>query len=147
MFLGQYHHSIDEKGRLTVPARYREQLAAEGAYVTMGFDHNLMLLTVPAFKRLSEKVNRMSLTNPRARDLRRWLFSRAELVSLDRAGRILIPPFLREAVDLDGEAIFVGAGDFVEIWSPQFWSGQNTQMQETETDEQLFMDLDLSPGE
>lgn len=147
MFLGQYQHSIDEKGRLTVPARYREQLAAEGAYITMGFDHNLMLLTVPAFTRLSEKVNRMSLTNPRARDLRRWLFSRAELVTVDRAGRILVPQFLRDTIDLDGEAIFVGAGDYVEIWAPQFWSGQNTQMQETETDELLFMDLDLSPGE
>lgn len=147
MFLGQYQHSIDEKGRLTVPARYREQLAAEGAYVTMGFDHNLMLLTLPAFNRLSDKVNQMSLTNPRARELRRWLFSRAELVSVDKAGRILIPQFLREAVDLDGEAIFVGAGNYVEIWAPSYWTGQNAQMQATETDDLLFMDLDLSPGD
>jgi len=147
MFLGQYQHSIDEKGRLTVPVRYREKLAAEGAYVTMGFDHNLMLLTVPAFNKLSVKVNRMSLTNPRARDLRRWLFSRAELVLVDRAGRILIPQFLREAVNLDGEAIFVGAGEYVEIWAPPFWSGQNVQMLATETDDLLFMDLDLSPGD
>jgi hypothetical protein len=68
MFLGQYQHSIDEKGRLTVPARYREQLAAEGAYITMGFDHNLMLLTVPGFKKVVIFSGRTGYCRPGRQD-------------------------------------------------------------------------------
>lgn len=57
MFLGQYQHSIDDKGRLTIPARYRDILAAEGAYVTLGFDRNLMVLSVPVFEHISKLIN------------------------------------------------------------------------------------------
>jgi MraZ protein len=144
MFLGQYQHSIDSKGRLTIPARFREVLAAEGAYVTQGFDHNLMVLTIPLFEKLSKRVNSLSLTDPLARQLRRKIFSNAELVEVDRAGRVLIPQFLREAVGLDGEAIVVGSGNYFEIWSPEGWSGETNQMIEAESDAQRFMDLDLS---
>ena len=147
MFLGQYQHNIDEKGRLTIPARYRDLLAAQGAYVTLGFDHYLMVLTVPSFEQVSMRVNRMSMTDPRARLLKRLIFSNAELVAVDKAGRILIPQFLREAVHLDSEAVVVGAGGYFEIWSPEFWSGQTNLMQDTEKDALSFMDLDLSLGE
>ena len=146
MFLGQYQHSIDSKGRLTIPVRFREVLTAEGAYVTRGFDHNLMVLTIPSFDKVSKRVNSMSMTDPRTRLLRRQIFANAELVEVDRAGRILIPQFLREAVGLDGEAMVVGSGDFFEIWSPGNWSGQIDKLQEAESDTQRFLDLDLSPA-
>lgn len=147
MFLGRYHHTIDGKGRLTVPARYRDLLAAEGAYLTQGFDQNLNVYPQPIFERISHRVNGLSMTDPNARSLRRLMFSNAELVVLDKTGRILIPQFLREELNLDSEAVIVGMGDYFEIWSPDQWAGQATLMEENEPIAMRFMDLDLSTGE
>jgi len=147
MFLGQYQHSIDDKGRLTIPARYRDILAAEGAYVTLGFDRNLMVLSVPVFEHISKLINQTSVTDPDARILRRQIYSYAELVSVDKVGRILVPQFLRDSVELGNEAMLVGAGNYFEIWSPALWAGQISQMQSGESGALRYMDLDLSSGE
>lgn len=147
MFLGRYHHTIDGKGRLTVPARYRDLLAAEGAYLTQGFDQNINVYPPQIFERISLRVNRLSMTDPSARLLRRLMFSNAELVVLDKTGRILIPQFLRQELNLDSEAVIVGMGDYFEIWSPVQWAGQTTMMEESEPIAMRFMDLDLSTGE
>ena len=147
MFLGRYHHTVDEKGRLTVPARYRDLLAAEGAYLTQGFDSNINVYPIPIFERISLRVNRLSMTDPSARLLRRLMFSNAELVVLDKAGRILVPHFLREGLNLDSEAVIVGMGDYFEIWSSNQWVGQTAMMEESEPIAVRFMDLDLSTGE
>lgn len=147
MFLGRYHHTVDEKGRLTVPARYRDLLAAEGAYLTQGFDQNINVYPIPIFERISTRVNQLRMTDPSARVLRRLMFSNAELVVLDKSGRILIPQFLREESNLDSEAVIVGMGDYFEIWSPDQWMGQTTMMEESESMAVRFMDLDLSTGE
>ncbi|MBE9473911.1 MAG: division/cell wall cluster transcriptional repressor MraZ [Chloroflexi bacterium] len=147
MFLGRYHHTIDGKGRLTVPARYRDLLTAEGAYLTQGFDQNINVYPPQIFERISLRVNRLSMTDPSARLLRRLMFSNAELVVLDKTGRILIPQFLRQELNLDSEAVIVGMGDYFEIWSPVQWAGQTTMMEESEPIAMRFMDLDLSTGE
>ena len=147
MFLGRYHHTIDGKGRLTVPARYRDLLAAEGAYLTQGFDQNINVYPLQIFEGISLRVNRLSMTDPSARLLRRLMFSNAELVVLDKTGRILIPQFLREELNLDSEAVIVGMGDYFEIWSPVQWTGQITIMEENESITMRFMNLDLSTGE
>jgi MraZ protein len=146
MFLGQYRHNIDEKGRLTIPARFRE-LLEEGAYVTQGFDHNLLVLTAPMFEFVSKRVNQMSLTDPTARELKRLLFSTADRIEPDKTGRILLPQFLRETAGLDGEAMLVGVGDYFEIWPPDAWDQQIGRMQDTEANAQRFAALDLSSAE
>lgn len=146
MFLGRYRHNIDEKGRLTIPARFRDVLAAEGAFVLQGFDNNLMVLTQPAFEAISRRVSQMSLTDPSARLLKRLIFSTADRVEVDRAGRILIPQFLRQSAGLDGDAFVVGVGDYFEIWSPDSWSVQTDQLQDAESNAQRFMSLELSSG-
>ncbi len=120
MFLGQYRHNIDTKGRLTIPARYRE-LLEEGAYITQGFDQNLMVLTAPNFETLTYSVNQMSITDPTARELKRLLFSTADRADLDKNGRILVPQFLREQTGVDGEATLVGVGDYFEICPVAAW--------------------------
>jgi MraZ protein len=147
MFLGRYHHTIDGKGRLTVPARYRDLLAAEGAYLTQGFDNNVNVYPPNVFERIFNRVNNLNMTDPSARLLRRLMFSNAELVVLDKTGRILIPQFLREELKLEGEAVLVGMGDYFEIWSPEQWDGQTSMMEENEPIAMRFMDLDLSTGE
>ena len=143
MFLGTYEHTIDEKGRMTIPVRFRE-LILDGAYITLGFDNNLMVLTSEVFDKFSARINAMSITNQAARDLRRLMFSNAGQVMTDKAGRILIPQFLRNHVNLDGQAIVLGVGGYFEIWSPQTWSSRSTDLIDGETNNQRFETLDLS---
>ncbi|GAB4578860.1 MAG: division/cell wall cluster transcriptional repressor MraZ [Anaerolineales bacterium] len=143
MFLGQYTHSIDTKGRLSVPARFRELLEA-GAYITQGFDQNLMVLTTAAFERLSTRVNEMSLTDPTARQLKRLLFATADRIELDSSGRMRIPQFLREVAGLNGDAVIIGAGDYFEIWAPAAWQPKAAELQDTEANAQRFAALELT---
>jgi MraZ protein len=146
MFLGQYHHNIDSKGRLTIPVRFRDQLAIDGAFITQGFDQNLMVLTKQSFEEIYHRVNQLSMTSNMARLLKRLIFSNANQVDVDKAGRILIPQYLRAAAVLDSDAMVVGVGDYIEIWSPVLWEEQTTQLQDAEANAQRFEALDLSPG-
>jgi MraZ protein len=143
MFLGRYDHTIDEKGRITIPARFRE-LLDEGAFITQGFEQNLMVLSSSSFKLISDRVNQMSMTNPLARDLRRLIFSNADRVDVDRAGRMLIPAFLRETVQLGTSVTVVGVGDYFEVWPTDLWAVQNEHLKDSETNAQRFAALDLS---
>jgi len=143
MFLGQYHHNLDEKGRLTIPARFRDALI-EGAFLTLGFDRNLRLLTQADFELMAEKINHLSMTNPDIRQLRRLIFANASEVQLDRLGRTLIPQFLRDFAGLDGEAVIVGVGEAIEIWSPAAWSEQENTIQDADANAQRYAELDLS---
>jgi MraZ protein len=143
MFLGRYDHTIDEKGRITVPARFRE-LLEDGAYITRGLDKNLMILTSSSFDVMSDRVTKMSVTNPLARDLRRVIFSGADRVDVDRAGRMLIPAFLREYAQLGSSVTVVGNGDYFEIWSTESWQAQDQRLEASETNAERFAALDLS---
>lgn len=143
MFLGTYEHTIDEKGRMTIPVRFRE-LILDGAFITLGFDHNLMVLTSEVFDSLSKRINAMSITNPAARDLRRLMFANAGQVTADKAGRILIPQFLRSHINLDGQAVVIGVGGYFEIWTPQLWNDRSTNLLIGETNDQRYETLDLS---
>jgi MraZ protein len=143
MFLGQYEHTLDEKGRLTIPARFRE-LLSDGAYITRGFDNNLFVLTAASFQTIYKQVNATSLTHPASRSLRHLLLGNAERVDVDKTGRILIPQFLRQSANIDSNAFVVGAGSFFEIWSPEGWAEQNRLLDDAEANAQLYSALDLS---
>jgi MraZ protein len=145
MFLGQYEHSIDDKGRVTIPARYRE-LLVDGAYITQGFDKNLMVMTPPTFEQIYQRVNQMNMADPVARQLRRLIFSNADHVEADKLGRILIPSFLRESAQLDAAAVVVGVGSHFEIWSPGLWRSQSEMLQNVDSNQQRFSVLDLTIG-
>lgn len=146
MFLGQFYHSLDDKGRLTIPARFRELLADEGAYIMQGFDQNLMVLTRNSFEAISRRINQTSMTDPTARLLRRLLFSTADRIEVDRVGRILLPQFLRQTAGLDSEAVVVGAGEHFEIWSPERWEAQTEQINDAEANAQRFEAYELLFG-
>ena len=145
MFLGQFQHNLDEKGRLMIPARYRELLAA-GAFITQGFDKCLMVMTDAYFAQVYDRINSMNLADPTARLLRRLILSNAYAVEVDKVGRILVPGNLRQGIALDGEAIVAGQGDYFEVWNPTDWSQQMDQLQDIETNNQRFATLDLSRG-
>ena len=143
MFLGQFQHSLDEKGRLMIPARYRELLAA-GAFITQGFDKCLMVMTEVYFQQVYDRINAMNLADPTARLLRRLILSNAYPVEVDKVGRILVPQNLRQVVELNGEAIVAGQGEYFEVWTPAAWNEQMDQLQDVETNNQRFATLDLS---
>jgi MraZ protein len=143
MFLGQFQHNLDEKGRLMIPARYRELLAA-GAFITQGFDKCLMVMTDVYFNEVYERINAMNLADPTARLLRRLILSNAYPVEVDKVGRILLPQNLRQVLALDGEAIVAGQGEYFEVWNPADWNEQMDQLQDIETNNQRFATLNLS---
>lgn len=92
MFLGEYRHTIDEKGRLTIPAKYRGLLAA-GMVITRGFDRNLMAFSLEGWEELAARVKSLPWSDPSAREFRRRVFSGAVDLVPDRQGRVLLPPF------------------------------------------------------
>jgi MraZ protein len=145
MFLGQFTHSIDAKGRLTIPVRFRTALSS-GAFLTQGYERNLIVYTTDSFQRLAQRATTLTTTNPEARAVRRLIFGRATDVTLDNVGRILVPPFLREYAGLDSEAIVVGAGEYFEIWSPDGWTQELASVTNPEANMNRFTDFDLSAG-
>lgn len=145
MFLSQFQHNLDEKGRLMIPARYRELLAA-GAFITQGFDKCLMVMTEVYFKQVYDRINAMNPADPTARLLRRLILSNAYLVEVDKVGRILVPQNLRQGIMLESEAIVAGQGEYFEVWTPAAWNEQMNQLQDIETNNQRFATLDLSKG-
>jgi MraZ protein len=142
-FFGRYEHTIDEKGRITIPSEYREVLG-DSVYVTQGFDGNLQAFHIQMFERLSEQLRSIGFLSPNSRLLRRLLFSNAKQINFDSAGRILIPAFLRETANLEATAMVVGMGEFFEIWTPERWEDQQNALNDVEANEQRFSALDLT---
>jgi MraZ protein len=133
MFLGQFQHNLDDKGRLMIPARFRETLEG-GATITQGFDKCLMVLTDDYFKQVYERLETMSLTDPTTRLLRRLILANAYPVEVDKVGRILVPQNLRAFVHLE----------YFEVWKPVDWNEQMAKLQNVEANSQRFAALDLS---
>lgn len=144
MFLGQFQHNLDDKGRLMIPARFRELLEG-GAYVTQGFDKCLMVLTEAYFKQVYERIEAMNLADPTARLLRRLILSNAYPVEVDKVGRILVPQNLRTFLGVpSGELVVAGQGEYFEVWTPATWAEQMALLQDTEANNARFSTLDLS---
>ncbi|MDY6872505.1 MAG: division/cell wall cluster transcriptional repressor MraZ [Chloroflexota bacterium] len=143
MFLGRYEHNIDEKGRITIPSKFREELG-ETVAVTQGFDGNLQAYPPDLFDLLAERIRGLSLMDPNSRKLRRIFFSNAEKIDFDKAGRILLPAFLRASANLSDTAVLVGSGEYFELWSPENWQIQQTSLSDVEANEQRFSSLDLT---
>lgn len=120
MFLGEYDHNMDDKGRLAIPARFREALG-EGVVITRGFDRCLMGFPRAIWETLAQQVSGLSLGQGEARNLRRLLFSGAADIMMDRQGRILIPQNLREYAGLGEQVIVAGLNTHFEIWTGERW--------------------------
>ncbi len=121
MFLGRHAHNLDAKGRLAIPARFRDALA-EGVVLTRGIDRCLALYPLETWRPLAEKVAALPLTDADARNFRRLVFAEAADLALDSQGRVLIPPDLRRYAGIEREALVVGVDTSIEIWSPERWA-------------------------
>jgi transcriptional regulator MraZ len=142
MFFNRYTHSFDDKGRLTIPAKFRI-FPEEGGFVIQGFDRNLMAMTADVFKLISNRLADISITDPNARLLRRVILGNAMPFTLDGAGRILLTPNLKEYAELKDDVVFVGAGDYFEIWSPELWKEQEAKVSDADTNNQRFAMIDV----
>ena len=132
MFLGEYLHNIDSKGRLTLPAKFRGELA-RGVVVTRGFEGCLVVYPVDEWEKLTQKIDSLPHTQKDARMLARLLYSGAGDCIPDKQGRVLLPTYLREFASVDGETMIIGLHNRLEIWNPERWRSIKDEM-ETQAD-------------
>jgi MraZ protein len=130
VFLGEFEHTIDDKGRVAIPARFREDLG-EGLVLTRGFDQCLQAFPRPVWQTVSQRVSALSMGSADARALRRLLFAGAAEVEIDRQGRILIPQNLREYAGLAEQVVITGMDTYFELWSTERWNGVLDQIGES----------------
>ncbi len=133
MFIGEYAHTIDEKGRMAIPAKFRKDLA-KGAVVTRGIDHSLFLYTMTEWKELAEKLARLPISQKNSRAFARLMLAGAMDVTIDGQGRIVIPDYLREYASCKKEVVIVGLYNRLEIWDKQTWGCYKQQTEEASQD-------------
>jgi len=140
-FSGQSQPKLDEKGRLILPAKWREALGS-GVYLTKGQDHCVSVYTTAEFAKISERLEAARQTTKAARFFVRNFMASAELETPDRQGRIVIPAHLREYASLGRELIMAGVNNRIEIWDQQTWASHMAQ-QDAEFAE---LDEEVIPG-
>jgi len=123
MFTGRHSHTIDKKGRVSIPSKFREVLLAKGDSTLVITNYIKCLYAYPAaeWKRLSKKFEQMKQFDKVNQDFLRFFVSAAEFCSIDRQGRILIPPTLRDSAGLERKVTFVGVTTRIEIWNSKRW--------------------------
>jgi MraZ protein len=122
MFIGEYSHNLDNKGRLAVPAKFRIMLK-DGAVVTRGLDNCLFLYTKKEWNELAKKLSSLpTISQPKARALARLMLAGAMDVDFDNQGRITLPEYLRKFAGLKKETVIAGLYDKLEIWDEKSWN-------------------------
>ena len=124
MFYGEFSHTLDRKGRIIIPARFRESFKehfAEKFYLTRGLDTCLFLFTEDEWRSQEGKFKNLSFTKPEARQFNRLFFSGAAEVVCDKQGRILIPSYLKQYADIKRDVVIVGVSNRIEIWAKEGW--------------------------
>ncbi len=120
MFIGEYTHTIDDKNRLSLPAKFRSLLGKK-VVVTPGLDACLFVFTQKEWSEISEKLNQSSLLQADNRSFNRFMFAGAVEAEVDNIGRILIPDFLRDRANLKSKVVVIGVSSRVEIWNEKTW--------------------------
>lgn len=142
MFTGIYEHTIDKKGRTSMPARFRNELGGE-AYISVGIDKNLVIYSVEHFNAMAAEIGKLNLADPTARVYRRRMFNKAEFIEIDANGRFMIPSFLREELSADtcDKVVFAGSNDYIEIWTAEGWKTAEEEAFHDEAMTANFADL------
>lgn len=132
MFIGEYNHSIDEKGRLAVPAKFRTEL--EGAVVTRGLDNCLFLYTQQEWNVLAPRIAQLPINQANSRAFSRLMLSGAMDVQIDKQGRIVLPDYLREYAKLKKRVVIAGLYNRLEIWDADIWADYKMHTEEESGD-------------
>ena len=141
MFIGEYTHSIDQKGRMAVPVKLRKELGS-GAVITRGLDECLWVFTKKEWENLAGKLAALPLSDPKSRAFSRLMLAGAMEVEFDSQGRALIPGYLKEYASLKNQAVIAGLYSRLEIWNTEKWQAfkQSTEKQTDEISKHM-MDL------
>ena len=131
MFMSEYNHTLDTKGRLIIPAKFREVLGEEFV-ISKGMDGCLFVYANDDWTAFEQKLTSLPLINKEARQFARFFLAGAATVEVDKQGRILLPAALREFAGLEKDVVLVGVGSRVEIWSKDKWENMNS---DTDMDE------------
>lgn len=121
LFLGEYDHALDDRGRVTLPAKLRQEIDEREVVLAKGFDPCIFGFDKGSWEHEAAKHLEAPVTDERARNLRRYLFAGAQKVEVDKLGRILLPAQLKEYAAIAHEVVIIGAGDHFEIWDKQKW--------------------------
>ena len=124
MFMSEYNHTVDTKGRLIVPSKFREQLGDEFV-VTKGMDGCLFVYANDDWSAFEQKLTSLPLINKEARKFSRFFLAGAAQVEVDKQGRILLPANLRQFAGLEKDVVLVGVGSRIEIWSRENWENMD----------------------
>ncbi len=124
MFMSEYNHTVDVKGRLIMPSKFRDALGEEFV-VSKGMDGCLFVYANEDWNAFEQKLTSLPLINKEARQFARFFLAGAAQVELDKQGRILLPASLREFAGLDKDVVLVGVGSRIEIWSKEKWDAMN----------------------
>lgn len=127
MFIGEYIHGLDDKKRLSVPAKFRKELGKK-AVITLGLNKCLSLYTTKGWAQFAHKLSKLSIGKSEDRGFSRTMLSGAFEVDIDSIGRILIPDTLKDYAGLKEKAVLTGAYDRVEIWDENIWKSYKSQM-------------------
>jgi MraZ protein len=142
VFTGEYRHSVDDKGRIAVPSKFRAQLEG-GAVVSRWLDTCLAIHTRAGWDALAEKVATLPIADEGARLFQRFIFAGAVETSLDGQGRVLVPAYLRDMAGLDTDAVVVGSRDHAEIWAPARWDDYRRSLEDPESLAQALQGLGI----
>ncbi|WP_163536920.1 division/cell wall cluster transcriptional repressor MraZ [Gracilibacillus sp. YIM 98692] len=143
MFMGEYQHNIDAKGRIIVPSKFREGLGDQFV-VTRGLDQCLFAYPMNEWRQLEEKLKKLPLTKKDARAFTRFFFSGAVECEIDKQGRINIPAPLRKYADIEKECAVIGVSNRVEFWASQHWNQFVEESEESFAEiAENMMDFDL----
>lgn len=143
MFMGEYRHTIDEKGRIIIPAKFREELG-NAFVVTRGLDSCLFVYPDSEWSHLEQKLKTLPFTRSDARAFTRFFFSGATEVELDKQGRVNLPPNLRQYAKLEKECVVLGVSNRVEIWSKNIWENYFAESEESFNEiAEKIVDFDL----
>ncbi|HJR18752.1 MAG TPA: division/cell wall cluster transcriptional repressor MraZ [Actinomycetota bacterium] len=129
MFLGEYQHSLDAKGRIILPSRFRGRLES-GLVLSKGLDGCLWVMSLDDWERFSLRLNEISVADSRGRDTARFFFAGASEDRPDKQGRISIPEPLRRHAGLEGDVIVLGTGPRIEVWNPERWERKRSSVED-----------------
>ncbi len=128
VLMGEFSHSLDDKGRITIPARLREDLDVHFV-MTKGLDGCLFLYPMNEWHKLEERLKALPLTNANARAFQRLFLAGAQDVEVDRQSRVTVPPRLREYAGVNRDVVLVGVSNRVELWSQDNWQAYQVKAQ------------------
>ena len=133
MFLGEFEYSLDDRGRVAIPPRFRDEFKT-GLVLARGIDHNITVYTPEGWQRLTARLESLPFTQGDVRHLQRAVYARAFEAELDRQGRVLLPALLRQYAGIQQGVIVAGMNDHLELWEPELWAAEQAML-DTQTSE------------